>query len=376
MLYGIALGDALGAPVEKLTAAQIRARYGRVEGLDTRWHKMDLPPEARNHRVRGNGIVTDDTLMTLCLIEVYGEVRRHLDAWDMARPMVRAIAWTPRWVPELQRQTALIDRLFYPEKWIFQRHQLAGCDPRQGGIGNMVNCGAAMYIAPVGLVNACDPQAAYDEAIAFASGHQESYGLEAAGGMAAAVAAACLPGATIDGVVDTVIGLTKDGTSAAIAAVADEARRLRGKSLAEVTDAFHRAIAAYSVIGDDVNHAGSKAGQPTEAYRPSRLRSIEELPLALGFALLNGGEFRASVVDGINSGRDTDSIGVMAGAILGAMQGEAVIDAADATQLDRVNRLDLTAAADAFTETLTAIHAADTARRDAVAKGRALLTGT
>ena len=57
MLHGIALGDALGAPVEKLSAAEIRARYGRVTSLAARWHKMDLPPAERNHRVRGNGIV-------------------------------------------------------------------------------------------------------------------------------------------------------------------------------------------------------------------------------------------------------------------------------------------------------------------------------
>ena len=115
---------------------------------------MSLDAGARNGRVRGNGIVTDDTLMTLALMDIYGDSKRHLDAWDMADGMVRQIAWTPRWIPELGRETMLIERLFYPEKWIFQRHQLSNCDPRQGGIGNMVNCGAAMYIAPIGVVNA------------------------------------------------------------------------------------------------------------------------------------------------------------------------------------------------------------------------------
>jgi ADP-ribosylglycohydrolase len=373
MLHGIALGDALGAPVEKLSAAEIAARYGRVEGLDTEWHKMALPDSARNGRVRGGGIVTDDTLMSLCLIEVYAEERRHLDAWDMAGGMVRAIAWRPRWVPELQREAALIERLFYPEKWIFQRHQLASCDPRQGGIGNMVNCGAAMYIAPVGAVNACDPQAAYDEAIAFASGHQESYGLEAAGGFAAAVAAAFTPDANIDSVVEAVLAVTKDGTRAAVARIAEEAWRMRGKSHAAVTEAFHRAIRDFSPMGDDVERRPETAGQATAAYRPSRLGSIEELPLALGYALVNAGHFRASVLDGINSGRDTDSIGVMAGAVLGALHGEGVIDAADAETLDRVNRLDLRASADEFTDIITEIHAADAARRDAVASGRSEL---
>ncbi|KQT47164.1 hypothetical protein ASG47_11290 [Devosia sp. Leaf420] len=370
MLHGIALGDALGAPVEKLSAAEIRARYGRVTSVMTRWHKMDLPPEQRNHRVRGDGIVTDDTLMTLAMMDIYAEVGRHLDAWDMADGMVRQIAWTKRWVPELGREAMLIDRLFYPEKWIFQRHQLSNCDPRQGGIGNMVNCGAAMYIAPIGATNAADPKAAYDEAIAFASGHQESYGLEAAGVMAAAVAAAFVPGTTIDQIVDTVIGLAKDGTRAAIVAIADEARRLRGTGAdhAEVCEAFHAAIARFSVMGDDVNHSADKAGRVSDAYRPSRLLSIEELPLALGFCLFNRGDFRLSIEDGINSGRDTDSIGVMAGAILGAMHGEAVIDEGERDQIDAANRLTLTASADAFSKTVAAIIAADRAaqaQRDA-----------
>ena len=363
MLYGIALGDALGAPVEKLSAAQIRARYGRVTSVMTRWHKMDLPPEQRNHRVRGDGIITDDTMMTLALMDIYADTGRHLDAWDMADGMVKQIAWTPRWVPELQREAMLIDRLFYPEKWIFQRHQLSNCDPRQGGIGNMVNCGAAMYIAPIGVANAANPRAAYDEAIAFAAGHQESYGLEAAGVTAAAVAAAFVPGKTIEGVVETVLGLAKDGTRDAIAEIADVANRLRGSGAehAEICDAFHAAIAPFSVMGDDVNHMPEKVGRLTDAYRPSRLQAIEELPLALGFCLLNQGNFRTSIEDGINSGRDTDSIGVMAGAILGALHGEAVIDTADLAQLNSANRLDLMNSADAFAATATKIIAADRA---------------
>src|SRR5690606_35962037 len=103
-----------------------------------------------------------------------------------------------------------------------------------------------------------------------------------------------------------------------------------------------------SPMGDDVNHSPDKAGMPTDAYQPSRLHAIEELPLAIGFAVANDGAFRQTVEDGINSGRDTDSIGVMAGAILGAMHGAAVIDAADLALLDKSNRLDLMAEADRF----------------------------
>jgi ADP-ribosylglycohydrolase len=218
-----------------------------------------------------------------------------------------------------------------------------------------------MYIAPTGAVNACDPRAAYDEAIAFAAGHQQSFGLEAAGVMAAAVAAAFIPGATIEGIIETAIALAKDGTRNAIADIAEVARaqKRKGAGHAALTDAFHAAILRYSPMADDVTHSAGKAGRVSAAYQPSRLGSIEELPLALGFALFNDGDFRRTIEDGINSGRDTDSIGVMAGAILGALHGKAVIDRDDLALLDEANRLDLTAAADRFAAVAEDIMTAD-----------------
>jgi hypothetical protein len=49
----------------------------------------------------------------------------------------------------------------------------------------------------------------------------------------------------------------------------------------------------------------------------------------------------------------------MAGAILGALNGDAVIAPDEAATLDRVNRLDLKAETDEFTRTAEAILAAD-----------------
>ncbi|MEQ8167184.1 MAG: ADP-ribosylglycohydrolase family protein, partial [Alphaproteobacteria bacterium] len=39
LLHGVAFGDAIGAPVEKLTPAEIRSMYGRVNSLDNQWHR-------------------------------------------------------------------------------------------------------------------------------------------------------------------------------------------------------------------------------------------------------------------------------------------------------------------------------------------------
>ncbi|MGX5026775.1 ADP-ribosylglycohydrolase family protein [Enterobacter asburiae] len=357
MLYGVAFGDALGGPVEKLSARQIQEKYGKVTSINQRWHRMDEPSSRRNNRIRGNGIITDDTLMTLCLMEVYDELGRHIDAWDMAGPFVRKIAWEPRWVPELDREALVIERLFYPEKWIFHRLQLAACDPRQGGVGNMVNCGAAMYAAPIGVINACNPTAAYQEAINFTLGHQQSYGLEAAGVFAACVSAAFIPGITLDAIVDIALQLAKDGTREAISATLDVACCYRGQpwDYLQVVDALHEALLPWSPMGDDLMHGPEKAGVPTMAYQPSRLMSIEELPMALAFCLLREGDFRGAVEDSINSGRDTDSIGVMSGAILGALHGNTIIEPDVLAGIEHANRLDLRAAARRFTGTAQCI---------------------
>ena len=120
-------------------------------------------------------------------------------------------------------------------------------------------------------------------------------------------------------------------------------------------DAFHAAIAKYSPMGDDVNHMPEKVGPPDRRLPAVAAQCHRGTAAGAGFCLFNNGDFRTSIEDGINSGRDTDSIGVMAGAILGALHGEAVIDAEDLALLDSANRLDLTAAADAFTDTARAI---------------------
>lgn len=350
VVLATAYGDAIGAPIEKLSYDEIKAKYGRVTKLDTKWYKADYAPEQRLNRMRGSGIVTDDTLMTLALMRVYGAKRRHLDAYDMGEEFVKEIAFRPTFIPEFGKEALIIDRLFYPEKYIFIRHVLSNCDPREGGIGNMVNCGAAMYIAPIGIVNACNPKAAYDEAIAFAMGHQCSYGLEAAGVLAACVAKAFEPQASVEDIIKTAIALAKDGTKKAIEELVKAAKELKPyrEDKDKIVECFHNIIAKYSPMEDDISRSIDKVGVPSNHYTPSRLFSIEELPLALAFIVLNDGSFHEAILDGINSGRDTDSIGVMIGVILGAMYGSTVISDDDINMLEKANKMNLLESADKF----------------------------
>jgi ADP-ribosylglycohydrolase len=357
VVFGTAFGDAMGAVVEKMRYDDIKTKYGRIETTRTKWWKADWPEDARLGRMRGNGIVTDDTLMTLALMNVYTIVRRHLDAYDMADEFVKEIAFRPRYIPELGKEALILDRLFYPEKHIFTRHVLANCEPREGGYGNMVNCGAAMYIAPVGVVNACNPKAAYDEAILFASGHQISYGLEAAGVMACCVAKAFEPGATVEDIVATALAYAKDGTKRAIADACEAALSLKSSRDDRdlVVRRLHEVMARYSPMGDDINRSIDKVGIPSNHYTPSRLFSIEELPLALAYIVLHEGDFLEAVKDGVSSGRDTDSIGVMIGAILGAMHGVAAIPAEEIETIEQANRQNIAEHCERFTKAALAI---------------------
>lgn len=343
VVFGTAYGDSLGATIEKLTRDEIKNKYGRVESINLPWHKEEWEAEKRLNRMRGYGIYTDDTLMTEALINVYSLVERHIDAYDFAEEFIKEIAFRPRYIPELGREALIIDRLFYPDKYPFVRHTLANCDPREGGIGNMVNCGAAMYIAPIGVINACNPSMAYNEAINFAMGHQCSYGLEAAGVLAATVAKAFEVDVTIDEIVDTAIKFAKDGTKSAIKVIVKRAKELKDnrEDKEMIVTEFHRVIKEFSPMGDDIKRSIDKVGVASNHYTPSRLFTIEELPIALGFIIINDGDFYESINDGVNSGRDTDSIGVMIGVILGAFYGSSVFRSEDIERINTINKTDL-----------------------------------
>ncbi|MER6449894.1 ADP-ribosylglycohydrolase family protein [Streptomyces venezuelae] len=355
-LVGAAVGDALGGPVEGWTPDQIVERHGgRVHGIVGPWHEdwRTARPIAPYHK--GDGHVTDDTLMTHALVRVYEAVRDHLDAYAVAEHLVPDLMTTPRWIPELEAEALPLQRIFLAEKWMVTRLHYAHADPREAGSGNIVNCGAAMYMAPVGIANAGNPAGAYAEALDVAGAHQSSYGREAAGVFAAAVAAACVPGASAASVVDTALSLAKDGTRDAIAAVREVAAGHRDFESALAP--LRAAVAPYDSVGPDYR------APSLDARRPSRLHSIEELPVALGMLLVADGRYETAVLGAVNYGRDCDSIATMAGAIAGALGGEAVVPAAWAKQVAEASRLDLHAPAEALAAVAREIFALDRSRR-------------
>ncbi|WP_405873780.1 MULTISPECIES: ADP-ribosylglycohydrolase family protein [unclassified Streptomyces] len=356
-LVGAAVGDALGGPVEGYSPDQILERHGgRVHGIVGPWNGdawRTARPIAPYHK--GDGHITDDTLLTHALVRVYARVRDHLDAYAMADHLVPDLMTNPRWIPELETETIPLHRVFLAEKWLVARLHYGHVDPREAGVGNIVNCGAAMYMAPVGLVNAANPAGAYAEALDIAGAHQSSYGREAAGVFAAAVAAATTPGATPDSVVAAALSLAKDGTRAAIESVCEVASHHSDFESALIP--LREAVTPYDTVGPD--YRAPSLG----ARRPSRLHAIEELPIALGMLLVSGGDYRHAVLGAVNYGRDCDSIATMAGALAGAL-GSPVPEDWSKTVAE-ASRLDLWEPATTLTHVTREIFERDVHRRRA-----------
>ena len=332
-LYGGAIGDAMGAPAEWRMPDEIQARYGYITDLVEAWSEEDT-------RGRGHGRYTDDTHMIQLLCHCYIEHGDHLDAHEFFRRIVPKMALEERWIPERGRHMPLVERLFYPEKWLYMRW-LGNADPRNAGLGNMVNCGAAMYAAPVGIVNACDPQRAYAEAIDIFSAHQHSFGLEAAAVMAAAVAAAFAPDATVDSIVAAALGVAKEGTRACIEALVERAASLSDwrEAIAPLRDVMRE----YDTSPDD---AKSQRGDGSNHWTASSEHAIEEVPIALAFLVVTGGDYEGTIFGGTNYGRDNDSIAGMGGAIAGAMHGIGALREDWVSMINSANAIDLMPLAD------------------------------
>jgi ADP-ribosylglycohydrolase len=356
-LAGAAVGDALGGATEGWEAREIAEHYGGpVTGIVQSIRRMRGLEKPFSPFHKGDGHVTDDTLLTRALVAVYAEKRDRLTAFDIAERLVPRLVDEKVWVPEYGREELLYHRLFLAEKWLVLKLKYGHADPREAGVGNIVNCGAAIYMAPVGLANAGDPDAAYAEALDISGAHQWSYGREAAAVLAAAVAEAVTPGATVDGVVETALRVAHDGTRAAIAAVVDAAATLTDWESALVP--LRAAFAPFDSVGPVYAEPG------LAARTPSRLHAIEELPIALGLLVVTQGGFEGTVLGGVNYGRDSDSIAAMGGALAGALGGTAALRRDWVDEVGAASRMDLEEPGRTMAEVAAAIFARDAARHE------------
>lgn len=370
VITGSAVGDALGGATEGWTPEQIEERHGgRVTGIVGPWYEdwRTARPIAPYHK--GDGHITDDTLMTRLLVEVYAKRRSHLDAYSMAEDLVPLMIGEQRWIPELEAEALILQRVFLAEKWLVARLHYGHVDPREAGVGNVVNCGATMYMAPVGLANPGSPRAAYAEAIDMAGAHQSSYGREAAGVFAAMVAASVAPGATTADVVAAALDVAHDGTleamQAVLAAVESVSAPQDDDGARELGRIIRDAVAPFDSVGEHYRQMSM------DARRPSRTKAIEELPAALGFIAAHDGDFSGAVLGSVNYGRDSDSTAAMAGAVCAGLGGTESVPTKWLDPIEVASKMDIRATGRLMAEAVRDIVATDLeasrARQEALA---------
>ena len=353
-ICGLAIGDGMGGPVEGWSPQRIRERFHDWD-FTTFLPTTDWAP-------KGHGRITDDTLMTEALIRAYGVAGAHLDATDYRDFLLPEMCDRKVWVPERQQEMAIIDRLNNIERYTRYRLRDFGAEPRLAGQGNALNCAIAMFIMPVGAVNAGDPHAAYQEAAALGMAESHSYAVEGAAALAAAYAEALADGATVDSVIHAARDLGRDGVRAAIIA-AQEAT--------DPTDSTDRWIERVrgAMVSFDV-HSDTLPLEQVAASAQQQVRNLpdprgcfEEMPVALAALRYGQGDFLRTLRTAVSYGRDADSIAGMACGLCGGLVGQSGIPEKLITASHQANRRDWPAMAKNFTQVICTIWTADRIRQ-------------
>ena len=312
-LLGLAIGDALGAPLEGLGAQQIRAHYhlvtDYVDGARA-WRK-------KPYRWRLPGLYTDDTQQALALADVILE-RGSVDPdalaaiyLDMATPE-EGYAGAHRGVGRSFRQVlAELKR---------------GVPPDQTG-QTSAGVGAAMRIAPLALYFA-DADALHDAVLAASlMTHRDIRSITGAFAVAHALRR-ILEGESRDP--SLLFRVAADVARAETRLIADLGHRLtslraHGRSLSQAiarTESLleiprDRALAA---LVEEANRHGAEpvCRRPTMGFPPACIPTCLYLFLATE-------SFEEALIEVVNLGGDADSTGAILGALAGAWYGEAAI---------------------------------------------------
>ena len=316
-LAGLALGDALGMPTQAMSPEQIRAVYGRITGL--------VDGDASQPYAPGMpaGSVTDDTEQALLVASLLvrgrgtSSGRVALDAGEFAHAL---LAWEDSMI-----ERGSLDLLGPSTKAALERVR-AGEDPLTVGGAGTTN-GAAMRVTPIGIaMSTADPEAFAD---AVWSSCQVTHATRQGFQSAALVAAAVSMG------IDAARSTTPD------------LRGLLWKALSYVDSLPERGA---WTPGPDVIAATRRAMQLVANPASSSLECLVEqvgtsvasaqaIPMA--FALLARDPSPQALLDAANIGGDTDTIGAIAGAILGAALGFEVFVGRGLAQVELASRLDL-----------------------------------
>ena len=322
-LAGLALGDALGMPTQAMSPEQIRAVYGRITGL--------VDGDASQPYAPGMpaGSVTDDTEQALLIASLLLRGR----ASSSGRVALNAVEFAHAllaWEDSMIRRGSL-DLLGPSTKAALERVR-AGEDPLTVG-GEGTTNGAAMRVTPIGIAVSTEDPEAFAEAVwsSCRVTHATRQGFQSAALVAATVS----------------MGIDAQRTFT----FPEDVRSLLWKALTYVESLPARGA---WTPDPDVVAATRRAMQLAANPASSSLECLVEqvgtsvasahaIPMA--FALLARDPSPRALLDAANLGGDTDTIGAIAGAILGAAFGVEVLPADSLSMIEEVSHLGLSSVA-------------------------------
>lgn len=331
-LAGLALGDALGMPTQAMSPAQIRAVYGRITGL--------VDGDASQPYAPGMpaGSVTDDTEQALLIASLLvrgrgsSSGRVALDAGEFAHAL---LAWEDSMI-----QRGSLDLLGPSTKAALERVR-AGEDPLTVGGAGTTN-GAAMRVTPIGIaMPTADPEAFADSVWSSCQvTHATRQGFQSAALVAAAVSMG----------IDVERSTTPNLRALlwkAVTYVDSLPERGAWTPDPDVVAATRRAMQLAA------NPASSSLECLVEQVGTS-VASAQAIPMA--FALLARDPSPRALLDAANLGGDTDTIGAIAGAILGAALGVELLPTDSLSRIEEVSHLALPTVARELLELRDQVH--------------------
>jgi ADP-ribosylglycohydrolase len=308
-LFGLAIGDALGMPTQLLSREEVRLRYGFIDGFERPADDHPLVAE------RPAGSTTDDTDQAILLAEVLIEGRGKVDPTVLAR---RLAEWE-----RTMRERGSAD-LLGPSTRAALRAMAEGTPAEIAGRQGITN-GAAMRVAPVGLLTSSDDLPGLVDLVeqSCLATHHTGVAIAGAAAVAAAVSAG-LEGHPLPEVIHRAIAAAELGSHRGRWVKAgDVARRIAwAAQIARVGDPEHSLNELYRLIG-------------------TSLATQESVPMAFGLlALFPGAPWRV-VCTAATLGGDSDTIAAMAGAVAGAVYGPGAWPERAVATVRRVNGLEL-----------------------------------
>ena len=338
-LIGLALGDALGAPLEGMKAGRVKDVYGLVRGF--------VDPQAawksRPYHYRPVGVYTDDTQQSLCLAEslirCYG-----FNADDFARTLLKL------WQAGGESRSGAF-RGIGPVFKKAMNKLAAGAKPQDTGEPS-AGIGASMRAAPAGLYFCDDREALLKASIEQALlTHKDPRAIALSACVAYAVARsaggdwdALKPGQRAQDLIEFAAEAEK--------IIATEYLVHLPPLVYEFFGLFYRSIEPFRhwhgmehelVLRQIVNLAN-------QAFPPEKINSpAQNFALAAGvtalFIAITSRDFSSGALEAINLGRATDSAGAMTGAILGGRFGESAMPGEWKDQLKNCEQIGLRAEA-------------------------------